>query len=149
MQAVSGDFVSQTFSPETGNFLLSFIARTKLAHAPSLIYLNEEIHYPNGFTVRWLESNMCSRLHAYNYILLIFGACSVSPSGAAVYSTIHNTVELSLSETVMDGQVRSWLLISSMHGFTPAPLYIVQVLTVEIVQKTWEQEGIECIIMWF
>ena len=65
MQAVSGDFVSQTFSPETGNFLLSFIARTKLAHAPSLIYLNEDIHYPNGFTVRWLESNMCSRLHAY------------------------------------------------------------------------------------
>ncbi|XP_064387797.1 endoglycoceramidase-like [Halichondria panicea] len=89
-KAVSGDFVSQTFSPETGNFLLSFIARTKLAHAPSLIYLNEDIHYPNGFTV------------------------SVSPSGAAVYSTSHNTIELSLSETVMDGQV----------------------LTVEIVQKT-------------
>ncbi len=54
MQAVSGDFLSQTFSPETGNFLLSFVARTELTHTPSLIYLNEEIHYPNGFTVRWL-----------------------------------------------------------------------------------------------
>ena len=52
MQAVSGEYVSQSFSPETGNYTLSFKASTALKQYPSVVYLNERLHYPNGYTVR-------------------------------------------------------------------------------------------------
>ena len=56
MQAVSGKYLSQSFSPDTSDFTLSFTARTTLSHAPTVIYLNEKIHYPTGFVVRWVRT---------------------------------------------------------------------------------------------
>lgn len=52
MQAVSGDYVSQSYSHDSGNYSLSFIARIALKAAPTVLYLNEALHYPHGYTVR-------------------------------------------------------------------------------------------------
>ena len=53
IQAVTGSYVSQTFDPDSAEFNLSFAAMLSTSHTPTVIYLNEKLHYPNGFTVRY------------------------------------------------------------------------------------------------
>ena len=50
-QAVAGEFVVQSFDPSTSTFFLSFKAN-KTITSPSVVFLNEDIYYPNGFATR-------------------------------------------------------------------------------------------------
>ena len=54
-QAVAGRTVSMAFSTTTKQFDLKYVANAG-ATAPTEIYLNEAVHYPNGFT--------CTAVHA-------------------------------------------------------------------------------------
>ena len=50
-QSVTGRYVSQSFDIKTGLFQLTFKLDNSNS-SPSEIYLNEKIHYPNGYTVK-------------------------------------------------------------------------------------------------
>lgn len=51
LQAVSGRYISQSFDMATGLFQLTFNVLTDVKSTTD-IYLNEKIHYPNGYSVR-------------------------------------------------------------------------------------------------
>ncbi len=52
LQAVTGRYVNQTFDPSTGDFSVTFAANTSLSAYQSIIYLNEKLYYPAGYSVR-------------------------------------------------------------------------------------------------
>jgi len=56
---VSGRYVNQTFDPSTGSFSVTFSANTTLVSSPSLIFLNEKLYYPQGYTVRCVCVTVC------------------------------------------------------------------------------------------
>ena len=67
--------MNQNFDPTTGSFSVTFAANTTLVSAPSLIFLNEKLYYPQGYTVRcvcvcvcvcghWLSSGKPNRIGA-------------------------------------------------------------------------------------
>ena len=51
--------MNQTFDPSTGSFSVTFSANTTLASSPSLIFLNEKLYYPQGYTVRYVRVCVC------------------------------------------------------------------------------------------
>ena len=51
LQTVSGRYVSQQFYPENGKFSLTFVANVTLAAHPTIIFVNEKLHYPYGYNV--------------------------------------------------------------------------------------------------
>ena len=55
-QMVAGKFVSQAFDDESGDFSLTFSASLSLAQVniSSMIYLNDKLYYPKGYTVRYV-----------------------------------------------------------------------------------------------
>ena len=50
LQAVSGQALSQSFDPETSSYTISYMANKSIPN-PTEIYINEDIQYPNGYTV--------------------------------------------------------------------------------------------------
>ena len=50
LQAVSGQALSQSFDPKTSSYTISYMANKSIPN-PTEIYINEEIQYPNGYTV--------------------------------------------------------------------------------------------------
>ena len=51
--------MNQTFDPTTGSFSVTFSVNTTLMSAPSLIFLNEKLYYPQGYTVRCVCVTVC------------------------------------------------------------------------------------------
>ena len=50
-QAIAGVPISYDFSPATGVFHLAYVPDHRI-HAPTLIFVPTELHYPHGYCVR-------------------------------------------------------------------------------------------------
>ncbi len=50
-QAVAGTPLSFSFSPSTGVFDLAYVPNHRI-HAPTLIFVPTELHYPHGYCAR-------------------------------------------------------------------------------------------------
>ena len=58
-QAVAGTPLSFSFSPSTGVFDLTYVPNHRI-HAPTLIFLPTEVHYPHGYCARTTGARVTS-----------------------------------------------------------------------------------------
>ena len=47
-EAVAGKPIAYSFSPDTGDFTLSYVPNHRV-HAPTVVFVPTEIHYPHGY----------------------------------------------------------------------------------------------------
>jgi len=74
-QAIQGVPVSMTFHSDTSLFTLTYELNTSI-QAPTIIYLNEEWYYPNGFNIDLVPSNLATYQKARTNYLEITGTQS-------------------------------------------------------------------------
>lgn len=96
-QAIAGTPKHMTFDPDTADFLLEFNAT--VTTAPTVIYLNEDLYYPNGFAVNVQPANcFMQQKSSRNHIeLLLLETASCQGTQAVVKVTansLQNTMRL-------------------------------------------------------
>merc|ERR1711957_473260 len=69
-QAIGGVPSAMEFDPDTAAFRLTF--KATVLEAPTVVYLNQDLHYPNGFHVdvqpsdcMWVSLNSTNYLHGW------------------------------------------------------------------------------------
>merc|ERR1712084_59722 len=75
-QAIAGVPRRMSFDPQSGKFELEFNAT--LLNAPTVIYLNEDLHYPNGYSIAVSPKDRF-QLRAERNILYLHLTAGVSP----------------------------------------------------------------------
>ena len=84
-QAVAGSTLSMAFNATTNAFVLQFTANPKVA-APTIVYLNEAMHYPKGYSCIVTPTNAAKCLSDTPNTLTIFDAVS-APTNVTVTVT--------------------------------------------------------------
>ena len=84
-QAVAGRYVSQLFNTANGDFVLTFEANVSIS-SPTVIFLNEKLYYPNGYSVMIVPSNATSYTKTPNQLLITFQPQVTS--GQIIYVTV-------------------------------------------------------------
>ena len=59
-EAIAGEPISFDFSPSTGVFHLAYVPNHRI-HAPSVIFVPTELHYPQGYCARTSGAKVISR----------------------------------------------------------------------------------------
>jgi endoglycosylceramidase len=60
-EAVAGKPIAYSFSPDTGDFSLAYVPDHRV-HAPTVIFVPTEIHYPHGYCARVIGGRVTSVL---------------------------------------------------------------------------------------
>ncbi|KAL5482104.1 hypothetical protein EMCRGX_G022389 [Ephydatia muelleri] len=84
-QAVAGRYVSQSFNAANGDFVLTFEANVTIS-SPTVIFLNEQLYYPNGYSVMIVPSNAASYTKTPNQLVITFQPQVTS--GQIIYVTV-------------------------------------------------------------
>eukprot|EP01102_Stenamoeba_stenopodia_P003368 TRINITY_DN1333_c0_g1_i5.p1 TRINITY_DN1333_c0_g1~~TRINITY_DN1333_c0_g1_i5.p1 ORF type:complete len:544 (-),score=80.71 TRINITY_DN1333_c0_g1_i5:434-1996(-) len=71
-QAIAGLPISYYFDPNTAEFAFTFLATQPTSTRPTVIYLNEELHYPSGYNLRISTPSLLNVTTYTNYIELVY-----------------------------------------------------------------------------
>jgi len=92
--AIAGTPKKMAFDPDTGKFTLAFIAT--VTDAPTVIYMNEALHYPDGFSLQTSPARcLTARSSETNYLELF-----LAPGPSCVGATVTVSIERKDDETL-------------------------------------------------